>query len=77
MQINVPDDLGITLEEARLDFAIGLYTSGKASLARAAHLAGQSHLDFQRSLSERGIPLNYGVDDLSEDIETLKRLGQL
>jgi hypothetical protein len=34
MQIEIPDDLGITEEQARLDFAVGLYSSHTASLAR-------------------------------------------
>lgn len=77
MQIEIPDDLGITEEEARLDFAVGLYSSRTASLARAARLAGRSRLEFQRILDERGIPLAYDAEDLDEDIATLKRLGQL
>jgi predicted HTH domain antitoxin len=76
MQIEIPDDLGITEEQARLDFAVGLYSSHTASLARAARLAERSRLEFQRILAERGIPLSYGTDDLDEDIATLSRLGQ-
>jgi predicted HTH domain antitoxin len=75
MQIEIPDDLGITEEQARLDFAVGLYSSHTASLARAARLAGRSRLEFQRILAERGIPLSYDTDDLDEDIATLNRLG--
>lgn len=77
MHIEIPDDLGITEEQARLDFAVGLYSSHTASLARAARLAGRSRIDFQRILAERGIPLAYDVEDLEDDIATLKRLGQL
>jgi predicted HTH domain antitoxin len=75
MQIEIPEDLGITEEQARLDFAVGLYSSRAASLARAARLAGRSRLEFQRILAERGIPLAYDTDDLDEDIATLNRLG--
>lgn len=75
--IEIPDDLGVTEEQARLDFAVGLYSSRTVSLARAARLAGLSRLEFQRILAERGIPLPYDSEDLDEDIATLKRLGQL
>jgi predicted HTH domain antitoxin len=75
MQIEIPDDLGTTEEQARLDFAVGLYSSHAASLACAAQLAGRSRLEFQRILAERGIPLAYDTDDLDEDIATLSRLG--
>ena len=77
MYIQIPDDLGVTEEQARLDFAVGLYTSHTASLARAARLAGRSRVEFQRILSERGIPVGYDSSDLNDDIATLKRLGQL
>lgn len=77
MQLEIPADLGITEEQARLDFAVGLYSSRSASLARAARLAGRSRLEFQRILAERGIPLAYDATDLDEDIATLKQLGQI
>ncbi len=77
MYIQVPDDLGVTEEQARLDFAVGLYSSHSASLARAARLAGRSRVEFQRILAERGIPLAYGAADLEDDIATLKQLGKL
>lgn len=77
MQLNLPDDLGITEEQARLDLAVGLFSSRTLSLARAARLSGLSRLDFQRLLSDRGIPLAYGVEDIDHDLDTLEQLGQL
>lgn len=77
MYIEIPDDLGVTEEQARLDFAVGIYSSRTASLARAARLAGRSRIEFQRVLAERGIPLAYDAEDLEDDVATLKRLGQL
>jgi predicted HTH domain antitoxin len=77
MHLEIPEDLEMTEEQARLDFAVGLYSSRHASLARAARLAGRGRLEFQRILAERGIPLAYDAEDLEEDIATLKRLGQL
>jgi predicted HTH domain antitoxin len=76
MQLEIPADLGITEEQARLDFAVGLYSSRTASLARAARLAGRSRIEFQRILADRGIPLAYDTEDLDEDIATLQRLDQ-
>ena len=76
MQLNLPDDLDITEEQARLDLAVGLYSSRTLSLARAARLAGRSRLEFQKLLSERRIPLAYDVEDIDHDLDTLKHLGQ-
>ena len=67
-------DLSVTEEQARLDFAVGLYSSRTASFARAAPLAGHRRIEFQRILAEQGIPLTFDSEDLEEDIATLKRL---
>ena len=77
MHLDIPDDLGLTEEQARLDFAVGLFSSQSASLARAARLAGLSRVEFQRILAERGIPCPYDATDLNDDVTTLKRLGQM
>jgi len=71
MHIEIPDDLGVTEEQVRLDFAVGLYTSRSAGLARAAQLADLSRIDFQRILAERDIPLTYDSDDLNDDVRTV------
>jgi predicted HTH domain antitoxin len=76
MYIEIPGDLEVTEEQARLDLAVGLYSSHTASLARAARLAGRSRIDFQRILADRGIALAYDSEDLDDDIVTLRRLGQ-
>jgi predicted HTH domain antitoxin len=75
MRIEIPDNLGVTEEQARLDVAVGLYSSRTVSLAQAARLAGLGRVDFQRVLADRGIPLAYDSEDLAEDIATLERLG--
>ncbi len=77
MYIEIPGDLGVTEEQARLDLAVGLYSSRTVGLARAGRLAGRSLIDFQRILADRGISLAYDSEDLDDDIATLKRLGQL
>lgn len=77
MRLDIPDDLGLTEEQARLDFAVGLYSSHSVSLARAARLAGLGRIEFQRVLAERGIAFPYGATDLADDAATLKWLGQM
>jgi predicted HTH domain antitoxin len=74
LHIEIPADLGVTEEQARLDFAVGIYSSRTVSLARAARLAGRNRIEFQRILTERGIPLAYDTADLDDDVATLKRL---
>lgn len=78
MSLRVPDDLlattGLTGRELAIELALEMYGREKLSLGKAAELAGMSRMDFQRLLASRGAYLNYGVDDLEKDLETLRRL---
>lgn len=74
MQIEFPDNIGVTETEARLELAVALYARRKISLGRAAELAGIGHLELQQALAERDVHLHYGVEDLDQDIAALQRL---
>ncbi len=81
MTIELPDkeigDLRLTNEEARLDFAVGLYARHEVSLGRAAKIAGISYTDFMHAIGQRGICINYTAEDAQQDVETVrKRLGR-
>jgi predicted HTH domain antitoxin len=65
--------ISVTEPEARLDFAVGLFADGKASLGKAAEIAGVPYLDFMRELGRRHIPLHTSVEDLRDDVDSLRR----
>ena len=79
MTIELPDvTLGsqpLTSEQARLDFAVGLYSGRHASLGRAARLAEISYTDFMHELGRRGICLNYTVEDIEHDMQMVDELA--
>jgi predicted HTH domain antitoxin len=79
MTIELPDvTLGsqpLTSKQARLDFAVGLYSGQHASLGRAARLAEISSTDFMHELGRRGICLNYTVEDIEHDMRMVDELG--
>jgi predicted HTH domain antitoxin len=50
------------------DRACEAYRNGDATLSRAAQLAGISLRDMILRLQGTGLELNYGVDDLHEDL---------
>ena len=79
MIIEIPDELLPYLsrseEELKIDFAIFLYKSEILSLGKAAELLNLSKMEFQQALKERNIPINYTVQDVDQDVETLKKLG--
>ena len=76
MTITIPDDTFgtrvTTPEQARLELAIALFVGNRASVSRGARIAGLSFLDFQRELGRREIPQHYGIEDLEQDLRTLK-----
>ena len=46
------------------------YRKGEVTLSRAAEMAGISLRDMMLRLYSAGITLNYGVEDLAEDLRT-------
>ena len=79
MTLTIPTErLGnVALDErdAVVDIAIGLYKREAVSLGRAAEVAGISSVEMLAELGRRHIPINYGVEELREDISTLEKLS--
>lgn len=77
MTIELPDkelgSLQLTDEEARIGLACGLYAARKVSMGRGAKIAGIPYIHFMHELGKRGICMNYGMEDLLQDIETVRR----
>ncbi|HXP63515.1 MAG TPA: UPF0175 family protein [Dongiaceae bacterium] len=78
MTLTIPEErLGnVPLDErdAVVDIAIGLYKRQAVSLGRAAEVAGISSAELLAELGRRHIPINYGVDELREDVAVLGKL---
>jgi predicted HTH domain antitoxin len=80
--IEVPDDLlqamKLPVTEARdrlrMELAIRLYEKGLLSFGKARELAGVSRWAFHDLLGEEGILRRYDVEELEEDLKTLKEL---
>lgn len=67
----------MTEEEMKLEIAVLLFQKEKLTLAQAARFAGMHRVAFQHLLASRQIPIHYGVDDLREDAENLRKMGRL
>ena len=61
-------------EELRLLVALELYREGRVSLGKAAELAGLSLREFLYELRSRRVPLNYDLEELEEDVKTMRTL---
>jgi predicted HTH domain antitoxin len=79
--MTIPDEIlqAAHMSEAEMlqEIAVLLYTREKVTLALASRLAGMDRLRFQHLLASRGIPVNFGVSDFEQDLETLRSLGRL
>jgi len=84
-EIQLPSDIlySLSINKANLDyfikknFLLELYREGRISLGRMASLLGLNSMEMLGILKDLKIPLNYGISELDEDIETAKRLGIL
>ena len=67
----------MTNEELAVEMAVHLFEIEKLSFWQAAEMAGMSHWNFQQLLGSRQIPLHYGVEELEQDLQTLRAQGML
>ena len=63
----------MTAQEIRRELAVQLYAQGKLSMGKARELAEMTVYEFQCLLGARGIPVNYGVEDFLDDLDTIQR----
>ena len=75
MSITIPKEYlvaaGMTEKDLKLEIALIFYQKRVISLGKAAELAGITRFAFQNELTKRKIPVNYGIEELMEDINTL------
>ena len=71
IRAEILEKANINPKELLVDFAVYLYDKGKLSMGQAKKLAGLDQLTFQREMEKRGVYLNYGVNELEEDLKTL------
>ena len=78
MTVEVPEEVfalagvpeGSASDQAAKLLALELFREGRASLGRAAELAGVSVEEFMDFSARRQVPIHYAEDDLAEDRET-------
>ena len=75
--LSISDDLlratPVSEDELRQDIAILLYQKGLPP-GKAASVAGMDRLSFRHLLASRRIPVQYDVEDLEQDVATLRTL---
>ena len=78
MNVVLPESIEARLSprEARLDLAVGMYSSGRVTMGTAAEVADLAVSDFQRELGRRGIAVNYTAEDLAYDLQAADELSR-
>lgn len=84
-EIDIPKDIlylyGIPISQTnyfvKKNFLLELYREGKISLTKAAKLLGLSRKEITGILKDAKIPLNYGLEEYEEDLETAKSPGMI
>jgi len=62
-------------QELLEEIAIMLYEKGRLSFGIAAKMANKDYSAFQLLLGANNINVNYGVNELLEDIETIEKMN--
>lgn len=81
MSVVIPDEIltitRMTEAEMRQEIAVMLFEREKLTLAQASRFAGMHRVAFQHLLASRQIPVHYGIEDLEQDIQTLREMDRL
>jgi len=81
MSVVIPDEIltitRMTEAEMHQEIAVMLFQREKLTLAQASRFAGMHPVAFQHLLASRQIPVHYGMEDLEQDIQTLREMDRL
>ena len=81
MSIVIPEEIlraaETNEEELKIELALLLYKQNKISSGKVRSWLGLTVLEFQHELAKRELAINYDVEELNQDVETLKSLGLL
>lgn len=67
----------MTPDEFLIEIAVHLYDIGKMSMGQARNFAGIDQLRFQKEMAKRDVYIKYTIEDLDQDLDTLKELEKL
>ncbi|NBD17458.1 MAG: UPF0175 family protein [Cyanobacteria bacterium] len=81
MSIVIPEEIlraaETNEEELKIELALLLYKQNKISSGKVRAWLGLTVLEFQHELAKRKLAINYDLEELNQDVETLKSLGLL
>ena len=77
MPVTIPDEVLVAAHlsepELKRELALTLFQQERLTLAQASRLAEMTQLAFQALLSDRQIPIHYGIEEFREGLRTLRQ----
>lgn len=81
MSVVISDEIlqasGFSEEELLQEIVLMLYLKKRISIGKASNLLKMNLIEFQHLLDRQNMEIHYDLEDLREDVSTLKRLGRL
>ena len=82
LSVEIPESISLSIKipeselktRLKIELAIRLYQKGVLGFGKARELAGLNKWQFQEILAKENIPLNYDLEELERDLETLRSL---
>ena len=74
---DILDSARLTLNDLKVEIAVSLYAQDRLSVGKARELAGMSLWEFRQLLGSRRISPHYDLNDLEQDLTTLRELRRL
>jgi predicted HTH domain antitoxin len=73
--IDLPDNLALPELDLRREVAIALFYQERITLGTASQIAGFHQIEFQRLIASRGICIHYDIEELEQDLASLRQDG--
>ena len=74
---DILDSARLTLNDLKVEIAVSLYAQDRLSVGKARELSGTLLWEFRQLLGSRRISPHYDLDDLEQDLTTLRELRRL
>ena len=84
VSVEIPERIALSLkipdselqDRLKTELAVRLYQKGILGIGKARELAGLTKWQFLEKLTKEQIPLNYDVEELERDLETVRRYSE-
>jgi len=75
IKLELPDNLQLTETDLLTELAITLFQQERITLGTASKIARLHQIEFQQLIASRGISVHYDVEDLEQDLASLRQDG--